>query len=148
MQLNTSSYVLAPWQASCNNLNEFHAHNCDNNRQISEVAGDLSDGLSYGYYRYLHGNDTGTCLRECCMSDWCDFVLVSDGNCYGIQCMDKKNCKSSRTHAGTSSTESEQDEERFRILEGMSVNILNYGWVRTVTREIKQCFKTFVSARF
>ena len=87
-------FLLAIQFSTGKTLNEFHAHVCDNNRQISKFAGERLAGLTFGFYRVLNGRTTQDCLQQCCLSVWCDFVLVSDGKCYGIQCSDQTRCRS------------------------------------------------------
>ena len=92
-------------------LNEFHAHHCGNSRQISRFAGDKLAGLAFGYYKSLAGLDAESCLQECCVSNWCDFVLVSDGSCYGIQCIDKENCHRAKGKGRSQEKAAEKGQE-------------------------------------
>ncbi len=71
---------------------EFYQHLCGNKREISQYEGDVTN-LIYGYYRIIHGKNADLCLKQCCESNWCDYVLVSNGVCFGIQCLLGEKCK-------------------------------------------------------
>ncbi len=83
----------------------------------------------YGYYRIIDGNDATTCLKRCCESKWCDYVLVSDGKCFGIQCLDEKKCKPSKSVVRDDSEADRRESEdenwmdpRNGFIQGESIN--------------------------